>query len=247
MTPASRVALVTGAAVRLGRSIALRLAKEGYEVALHYSSSSKAAQQTREEIESLQGRVRLFQADLSKLDSIRRLADEVSHTYPSLDALVCNAANYEAAELGAISSESWQRTMDLNLRAPFFLAQACLPLLRARGGSIVFVTCSSATTPFRGHLPYVVSKGAVKHLMKTLALEAAPQVRVNAVAPGTVLPPESMGAREIERLAHLTPLRKRGNAEDVASAVAYLLNAPFTTGQEIQIDGGRNLARLASF
>jgi pteridine reductase len=137
-----------------------------------------------------------------------------------------------------VRAEDWDRTMAINVRAPFLLAQRAAPALRASRGSIVMVTCTSATAPYRHFAPYVVSKGAVKQLARTLALELAPEVRVNAVAPGTVLPPEAMGAEERDVLAQRTLLQRLGSADDVAEAVLYLVRAAFVTGQEILVDGG---------
>jgi NAD(P)-dependent dehydrogenase (short-subunit alcohol dehydrogenase family) len=114
--------------------------------------------------------------------------------------------------------------------------------LRASRGSVVFVTCTSATVPYRHYLPYVVSKGAVQKLMRALSIELAPEIRVNAVAPGTVLPPPDMDAELLERLAARAPLARIGTAEDIADAVVYLASAPFVTGQEIIVDGGRTVS-----
>ena len=122
-----------------------------------------------------------------------------------------------------------------------------VPALRASRGSVVFISCSSASVPMRGYLPYVVSKGAVKHLMKTLALELAPEIRVNAVAPGTVMPPRSYDAAAVERLARAIPLGHVGSPEDIARAVVFLASSPFVTGHELAVDGGRSVARSEHF
>jgi pteridine reductase len=129
----------------------------------------------------------------------------------------------------------------LNLGSPFALAHRAIPALRAAHGSIVFVTCTSATRPFRNYLPYVVAKGALRQLMRTLALELAPDVRVNAVAPGTVLPPEDMPGAAVDRLVAHIPLGRTGTAQDVADAVVYLARASFVTGDELIVDGGHVL------
>ena len=146
-----------------------------------------------------------------------------------------------------LNDAAWDRSLGLNLASQFAIAQRALPALRAARGSIVFITCSSASTPFRNHLPYVVAKGGLKQLMRALALEAAPEVRVNAVAPGTVLPPENLDPASVERLAQSVPLRRTGGPDDVAEAVVYLARAPFVTGQEIAVNGGRAVANIERF
>jgi pteridine reductase len=135
----------------------------------------------------------------------------------------------------------------LNLSSPFALAHAASHALRQSRGSIVFITCASATTPFKNHLPYVVSKGALRHLMKVLSLELSPEVRVNAVAPGTVDPAPDLDKGAIERIERMLPLQRLGSPEDVARAVLFLADSPFVTGQEIRVDGGRSVARVERF
>ncbi len=156
--------------------------------------------------------------------------------------LVLSAANFERVEVDQINDALWDRAMALNLEAPFALTHRALPALRSARGVVIFVTCSSATAPYRNYLPYVVSKGALRQLMRTLALELAPEVRVNAVAPGTVLPPEDMTPADVTRLAAKIPLARIGRAEDVADAVVFLAGATFVTGHEILVDGGIALA-----
>jgi len=164
-----------------------------------------------------------------------------------LDLLVASAAGFERHPLQSVDDDAWDRSLSLNLASPFALVQQAVPALRASGGSVVFITCSSATVPFRNYLPYVVSKGALKHLMKTLSLELAPEIRVNAVAPGTVLPPPDYEGSQVERLARAVPLGRIGSPSDVARAVVFLAQSPFVTGQEIAVDGGRSVARPENF
>jgi pteridine reductase len=164
-----------------------------------------------------------------------------------LDVLVPSAANFERVALGDVDDEAWDRSLDLNLASPFALVQRAVPQLRKSQGSIVFITCSSASVPMRNYLPYVVSKGALKHLMKTLALELAPEIRVNAVAPGTVMPPASYDDEAVARLSRAIPLAKVGSPEDIARAVVFLASSPFITGHELAVDGGRSVARSEHF
>lgn len=232
------VVLVTGGGRRVGAAIARALGRAGAAVAIHHHGSAEGATRLRDELVAAGGRAATFRADLGDPAACAALVDEVLARFGRLDHLIASAATFERVRLEDVSVEHWDRTLALNVRAPFLLAQRAAPALRAAAGSIVIVTCTSATAPYANFLPYVVSKGAVKQLMRTLAVELAPEVRVNAVAPGTVLPPESMGQDEQRVLAERTLLQRLGSAEDVADAVLYLVRAGFVTGQEILVDGG---------
>ncbi len=242
-----KVVLVTGAAVRVGRAIALAFAARGAHIALHYNRSRAEAERTLHTIGESGGTASLHEADLSSSDAARALVGDVSRSLGRLDIVVPSAANFERIELHQVTSNAWRRTLDLNLAAPFFIAQGAARELKRSRGSIVFITCSSTATPFRNYLPYVVSKGGLAQCMRALALELAPEVRVNAVAPGTVLPPESMPPSAVANLAGAVPLQRVGTAEDVAEAVLFLATAPFVTGQELFVDGGRSLAAVEAF
>lgn len=242
-----RAALVTGAAKRVGKSIALALARQGVRLGVHYNSSSTDAQAALAEFRAAGGDGVLLAADLRDREAARGLVDRAVEALGGLDLLVCSAASFERVPLDDVDDAAWDRTLGLNLASQFALAQRALPALRRSHGSIVFITCSSATTPFRNHLPYVVAKGALKQLMRTLALEVAPDVRVNAVAPGTVLPPEELNPAVVQRLAQSVPLRRTGSPEDIAEAVVYLARSPFITGHEIAVDGGRAVAKVEQF
>ena len=244
---AGQRALVTGGAQRVGRSIALALARRGMRVAIHYHSSRSEAEKTLAELRAVAPDPLLLRADLADRSAARGLVDRAVGALGGLDLLVLSAANFERVVLGEIDDATWDRTLGLNLGSQFAIAQQALPALKASKGSMVFITCSSATTPFRNHLPYVVAKGGLKHLMRTLALEAAPEVRVNAVAPGTVLPPADLDPATVNRLAQTVPLGRTGQPDDVADAVVYLAGAPFVTGQEIKVDGGRAVAKIEHF
>jgi pteridine reductase len=237
-----RRALVTGAGKRVGRAIALALGREGMHVAVHYRSSQAEAESACADIRAAGSVAVALQADLERRDQARALVDEAVARLGGLDLLVASAAEFERVELDAIDDAAWDRTLALNLTAPFVLSQHAAPALAAAKGSIVLITCSTASTPIRNYLPYVVSKGGLRHLMRVLSLELAPEVRVNAVAPGTVLPPDGMRPTDLERMQHRIPLDHFGTPEDVANAVVYLARAPFVTGQELIVDGGRTVA-----
>jgi pteridine reductase len=233
-----RAALVTGAGRRVGAAIARRLGAEGMRVAVHYHGSPGGAEATCAAIRSAGGEAFAVQADLHDRSQARRLVDGVVDRFGGLDLLVPSAANFDRIPFDALDDAAWDRAMRLNLEAPWWLSQRAAPALRAGRGAIVLITCTSATAPFRDHLPYVVSKGAAHALMRALALELAPQVRVNAVAPGTVLPPGDLSVEQVETLARHTLLGRIGSAGDVAEAVVYLASAPFVTGQQLVVDGG---------
>jgi pteridine reductase len=240
-------ALVTGAGQRVGQAIALALGAQGMHVAVHYRESRAGAEQTAEKIRQSGGSAVLVAADLTNRDEARGLVDRSVAELGGLDVLVPSAANFERVALADVDDDAWDRSLDLNLASPFALVQRAVPHLRAVQGSVVFISCSSASVPMRSYLPYVVSKGAVKHLMKTLALELAPEIRVNAVAPGTVMPPTSYDEAAITRLSRAIPLARVGSPEDIARAVVFLASSPFITGHELAVDGGRSVARSEHF
>ncbi|MEZ4226596.1 MAG: SDR family oxidoreductase [Polyangiaceae bacterium] len=240
-------ALVTGAATRVGRSIALELARAGYDLAIHYRSSDSAAAATAEEVRAVGTRAVTVSADLREAPACRKVVEESVRALGGLELLVPSAAEFVRTPLDEVDEERWQRALELNLSSALWLSLAAAPHLKTSHGCIVFITCSSATAPFRNYLPYVVAKGGLRQLMSTLALELAPEVRVNAVAPGTVLPPPQMSGEAAARLTQSTPLGRVGTPEDVARAVRYLAEASYVTGEEIRVDGGRALARVERF
>src|SRR6267378_5220702 len=213
-------ALVTGAAKRLGRAIALELHRAGARVAVHYRESKKEA----EEIAALLGGAPLIQGDQAR--EPERIVREASRALGGLDLLVCNAAQFEAM-------------LDSNLTGPFYLMQAALPMLRASRGSIVTLLDLCGTTQvWKGYAHYAASKAGLAALTRLLALEWAPEVRVNGVAPGAVLLPEGTDAAS---LAKRIPLGRIGTPEDAARAVLFLAREPFITGEILTVDGGRSL------
>jgi pteridine reductase len=240
-------ALVTGAGQRVGQAIAVALGREGMHVAVHYRESYAGAEDTARQIREHGGTATLLSADLSSRDQARTLVDRAVEALGGLDLLVPSAASFERVALGDVDDDAWDRSLQLNVASQFALAKQAVPALRSAQGSIVFLTCSSASVPFRGYLPYVVSKGALQHLMRALALELAPDVRVNAVAPGTVMPPPSYDAQAVARLERAVPLQRVGSPEDIARAVVFLASSPFVTGHELAVDGGRSVARTEHF
>ncbi len=231
-----KTALVTGGAHRLGKSFALTLARLGYDILLHYHASVDEARQTQIEIESLQRRVTLAPADLTQPSEIQSLISSLE----SLDVLVNSAAFMPTGSVESLSLEAWNTTIDLNLRAPFLLAQACAKKMTA-GGLIVNITDTGAQKTWSRYPSYTVSKAALESLTKILARALAPKIRVNAIAPGFVLQSDIVPEDEWEKLINRVPLKRPARSEEVASALEFLIQNEYVTGQTIVVDGGYSL------
>jgi pteridine reductase len=230
------LALVTGAAHRLGKAFALTLANAGYDIILHYHSSTDEALQTKLEIESLSRSVTLAQADLTDPAQIQSLTSNSEH----LDILVNSAAFMPHGNVDSLSLENWNAALDLNLRAPFLLAQACALKMPA-GGLIVNISDVGAQKAWSKYPSYTVSKAALESLTKILARALAPSIRVNAIAPGFVLQSDIVSAEEWERLIGRIPLKRPARTDEISSALEFLLRNQYITGQTIVVDGGYSL------
>jgi pteridine reductase len=235
------VALVTGGAVRVGRAIALALARAGYDLAVTFHSSEAAARRLEADVGAAGRRVELVRTDLSEPAAAESVVEAVRAAYGRLDLLVNSAASFEAAPLLEVDAEAWDAVMALNVRAPHLLVRAAAELLRAARGSVVNITDLAALQVWTERPHHAVSKAALAHLTRIQARVLAPEVRVNAVAPGAVLPPDDFPEERLRALAAATPLKRLGTPEDVAEAVLYLARAPFVTGQVLVVDGGRLL------
>jgi pteridine reductase len=245
--PRPRRILVTGAGVRVGQAIAVALARPLATIAVHYGRSADGALETQRLIAAAGGKSELLSADLQNRRAARRLISDGIELLGGLDLLVLSAASFERIAFADLDDDAWDRSLSLNAAAQFAMAHQAAPALKHSCGSMVFITCSSTLTPMRNYLPYVVSKAATKQLMRTLALELAPEVRVNAVAPGTVLPPPDYSEVDRAKLAARIPLARLGDATDVARAVRFLAESPFITGHELLVDGGRTVAGFERF
>jgi pteridine reductase len=229
-----RVALVTGAGVRVGNAIARDLARHGWTVAAHYRSHRP------------RGFAAALEADLALADGPATLAAAFRARFSRLDLLVNGAAVFDALSVEETDAAAFDAQMNLNARAPLLLVKALLPLLRRSRGAVVNVAdVGGGLVPWRGHAAYAASKAALVRLTECLALDLAPRVRVNAVAPGTVLWPERYPSALRRTLVGRIPLGRSGDPADVAAAVRYLADAPFVTGAVIPVDGGRHLSGRA--
>jgi pteridine reductase len=238
---AGKVALVTGAGVRVGRAIAEELARAGARVAIHYARSARGARATAAAIEAeVPGsRPRLFAADLRADRSCETLIAEVGAWGRRLDILVCSAAGFERRPFEEIDRAAFRDMVALNLEAPLRLAQAAAPFLRARRGVIVNILDVAAFHAWAGYAHYAASKAGLAMLTRVLALELAPRVRVCAVAPGTVEFPANYPRSARREVVARIPLGRVGRAADVARAVRYLASADYVTGSVLAVDGGR--------
>jgi pteridine reductase len=241
-----RVALVTGAARRVGRAIALGLAGCGHDVAVHYRGSHDEATATGREIESLGRRAVLIRGNLLESTTWGRIVEETIERLGRLDVLVNNASAFLTEEPDTIESFDdtlWERMLRVNLIAPAGLAHHAAPHLSERGDGLIVNLCDAALArPWRRHLAYQASKAGLACLTQTLAKALAPNVRVNGVSPGLAVFPESYTAEQRERLVGRVPLGRAGRPEDVASMVCHLATAGgYITGEIIRVDGGRGL------
>jgi pteridine reductase len=241
MELSGRTALVTGGAVRVGRAISLALAGQGMRVVVHYNSSRGPAEEVADAIRHEGGEAVCIGADLSHADEVERLAREAQAAFGGIDVLVNNASIFPAERLEETDAALFDRTISVNLRAPFLLIRHLAAGLRARRGAVVNMADLAGLQAWCSYAAHSVSKAGVVHLTKIAARSLAPEVRVNAIAPGAVLPPEDMPESEVLALAERTPLKRNGSPEDVVSALLYLLQADFVTGQVLTVDGGRML------
>lgn len=243
VTPAP-VALVTGAARRIGAAIARRLHADGYDLALHYHASAADMRVLAAELESIRpGSVLPLQADLAAFDRLPELVAQAVGRFGRLDGLVNNASAFFPTPMGAATPAQWDTLFAVNARAPFFLAQAAAPHLAASGGAIVNLADVYALQPRADLTVYAASKAALLGTTRALAVALAPRVRVNAIAPGAILWPDAGVDEELQQaLLVRTPLGRTGTPEEIAGVVAWLLrDAAYVTGQVLRVDGGRHL------
>jgi pteridine reductase len=238
-----RVALVTGAGRRVGRAIAVALGAQGMRVAVHYNESVDGARDTASIIEDAGGSAALVCADLTQVTACEQLIDALVLEHGEVHTIVNSAAMMVRTPFGSVSEQQWDDMFALNVRAAFFLVQHAASALRVARGNVVNIADLAAFETWTGYVPHGMTKAAVVQMTRALAHTMAPDVRVNAVAPGVVLLPEGFDPEKAEHLRHTTPLRRIGSPEDVAEAVVYLVQAEFVTGEVIRVDGGRHVRR----
>jgi pteridine reductase len=241
-----RAVLVTGAARRIGAAIARVLHAAGANVVLHCHRSRTEAEFLAARLQAARpGSCAIVQGDLLDFEGLPRLAEAAGAAFGRLDGLVNNASSFAPTPFGSISAGQWDELIGSNLRAPLFLAQAAAAQLRASRGGIVNIVDIHAERPLKDYVVYSIAKAGLAALTRSLALELAPDVRVNAVSPGAILWPDEgahFPAEERHRIVEQTPLGRMGSPDDIAGAVKYLLlDAPFVTGQVFAVDGGRSL------
>lgn len=230
--------LVTGAAKRVGREIALELARHGASILLHYRSSKTDAEKTAQEIRGLGVECKLFQADLSDVRQIEKLCASL----PAVDALVNSASSFYKTPIESVTEEQFEELISSNLKAPFFLAKELgLQMAKKNGGRIINIVDWSAFRPYKDYSAYCASKGGLVTLTKSLARDLAPKVFCNGIAPGPVMLPEDFTEAEAQAIAKLTALGKIGKPQDIAKAAVFLLENDFVNGTVLVVDGGRSI------
>jgi NAD(P)-dependent dehydrogenase (short-subunit alcohol dehydrogenase family) len=237
---AGRRALVTGGAVRVGRSLSLRLAEMGLDVAVHFRSSAGPAGETADACRAHGVRAVTVAGDLGRADECRRVVAEAEEALGGLDVLVNSASNFLHAPFEDVSEEHVDAALAVNLKGPFFCAQAAAPGMRRRGfGRIVNMADVAGMEPWPRFAAHSMSKAGLILLTQSLAQELAPEITVNAIAPGPVMMPEGSSPAAVRRSEEKTVLKRIGSPEDVAGALAYLLEADYVTGHTLVVDGGR--------
>lgn len=237
-----KVALVTGGAVRVGRALAQALAGRGVRVALHYGRSQAAAEEAVAAIRAMGGEVEPLEADLRDAAHVAGLMGRAVKRFGRVDILVNSAAVFGPGELAAATETIWDEQFAVNLKAPFFLSRAFASHVRGeRSGAIVNIADWRAVRPGPSHISYTLTKAGIVAMTQGLALALAPNIRVNAIAPGAILPPPGEDEAYLDRLAERIPLKRHGGPEEVARALLYLLEAEFVTGQVMFVEGGERL------
>jgi pteridine reductase len=237
---AGRVAVVTGAGRRVGRALAEALGTARMRVGVHYHESSRGAEETVAAIQAAGGDAFHVQADLTVAAACTELIDRVAAHFGGLDVLVNSAASMERSPVSEVTPELWDEIFALNLRAPFFCAQAAARHMTS-GGAIINIADLAGLEVWPAYVPHGISKAGVLHLTRSLARALAPGIRVNGIAPGTVLLPDDWSERDGERLRRTTPLGRHGSPADVVGAMLYLLSADYVTGETLAVDGGRSI------
>jgi len=240
----NKVALITGAARRIGAETARVLHANGMNIVIHYRKTRTEALALQAELNSIRSEsVIIVQADLSKPMGITPLIRQCNETFGRLDVLINNASSFYPTPVGSVTDDQWDDLMSSNLKAPFFLSQAAVPLLKKHKGCIINITDIHADRPLKEHPVYCMAKAGLVMMTKSLARELGPEIRVNAVAPGAIMWPENnLDELTKQRIISKTTLKREGSPNDIANMILFLINqSPYITGQVISVDGGRSL------
>ena len=234
-----RTAFVSGAGRRVGRAVALELAKTGFEVALHYRNSKAAVEEVSRQCEQAGGTAWCIQGDLASLDDVQRIGEALNNRWEHLDILVNNASLFEPVPFGEITAHQWDEMMAVNVRAPFLLSRDALPLLRAANGLVVHMCDIGGDRPMPGYAHYSVSKSAIIGLVKSMAVELGPDVRCVGISPGHVVWPEDWDEAFREKMLERIALKRVGRAKDVGTLIHFLWkDGTYIHGDVIAVDGG---------
>lgn len=238
-----KTVLITGGALRIGAQIAKTLHTQGYNIVVHYRNATKEAQALADELNQVRAdSVSLVQAELSDIQAIKTLSNSIGE----LDVLVNNASVFYPTPMQKASEYDWQKIMNTNVMAPFFLSQSLSETLSKNQGCIINIVDIHAQRPLKNHAIYNISKAGIAMMTQTLAKELAPNVRVCGIAPGSILWPENesgLNNKQKNKMLSKIPLNKQGSPEDIANMVLFLANSPYITGQIISVDGGRTLSQ----
>ncbi|ROS01669.1 pteridine reductase [Sinobacterium caligoides] len=247
MPETSPTLLITGAADRIGAAIAEHFHAAGYNIALHYRQSRAQADALAAKLQQRrEASVLLLQCDLADTEKLQRLPEQTVQHFGRLDILINNASTFFPTPLDTADNLQWQQLMDANLKGPFFLAQAAAKLLRQHQGCIINLVDIYAEHPLQQHPIYCMAKAGNQMMVKSLAVELGPEIRVNGIAPGAILWPSQAGITEQQRQAEIlaqTPLKRCGAADDIARTALFLATDNFISGQIIKVDGGRSVQR----
>lgn len=236
-----KTALVTGGAIRIGKDICKKLHENGYNIICHYNKSEDAAKALKSELnESRKNSCEVFSLDLNNLNQVEDLLKKINKNFNSLDLLVNNASSFFKTDLENHQDSDWDDLINSNLRGPFLLAKHCKKMLSESKGQIINISDAMVNRGMKNYVIYSMAKAGLENLTKTLARELAPEVRVNAIAPGAILLP-SDGSSAEEELVNEIPLNRIGTERDISDAVIGLTKFSYVTGQILKIDGGRSL------
>jgi NAD(P)-dependent dehydrogenase (short-subunit alcohol dehydrogenase family) len=243
MNPTGKVALITGGAHRVGRAITLELARLGSHVVVVYHTSAAEAQETAKAAQAQGVEVLTVQADVSNPGAVEAMVETAKARFGGVDLLVNSASLFEKSPFPTHDLEPWKRVTGVQIDGPFYVTNALAPTMQARGGGVIVNILDTAIwRPRPNFVAHAAGKAALLAMTRQLALELAPDIRVNAVAPGLILPPQKLNQTTVDRLAQETLLKRWGQPQDVAHAVRYLIEADYVTGQVIVVDGGQLLA-----